>query len=94
MHKDIKEKEMTSTQRYLLAYQTCQGWNAAFVQAKRFFDVLDENHGGTPWDQGDANSMFVAERMFLIMAIYHFIVSAGLAENRNGCISERHQKLT
>lgn len=73
MHKDIKEKEMTSTQRYLLAYQTCQWWNAVFVQAKRFFDVLDENHGGTPWDQGDANSMFVAERMFLIMAIYHAI---------------------
>ena len=45
MHKDIKEKEMTSTQRYLLAYQTCQWWNAVFVQAKRFFDVLDENHG-------------------------------------------------
>ena len=64
MHKDIKEKEMTSTQRYLLAYQTCQWWNAVFVQAKRFFDVLDENHGGTPWDQGDANSIFVAERMF------------------------------
>ena len=73
MHKDIKEKEMTSTQRYLLAYQTCQWWNAIFVQTKRFFDVLDENHGGTPWDQGDANSMFVAERMFLIMAIYHAI---------------------
>lgn len=73
MRKDIKEKEMTSTQRFLLAYQTCQWWNAAFVQAKRFFDVLDENHGGTPWDQGDANSMFVAERSFLIMAIYHAI---------------------
>ena len=73
MHKDIKEKEMTSTQRYLLAYQTCQWWNAVFVQAKRFFDVLDDSHGGTPWDQGDANSMFVAERMFLIMAIYHAI---------------------
>lgn len=73
MHKDIKEKEMTSTQRFLLAYQTCQWWNAVFVQAKRFFDVLDENHGGTPWDRGGANSMFVAERIFLIMAIYHAI---------------------
>ena len=73
VRKEIKEKEMTSTQRFLLAYQTCQWWNAVFVQAKRFFDVLDENHGGTPWDQGDANSMFVAERSFLIMAIYHAI---------------------
>ena len=73
MRKDIKEKEMTSTQRFLLAYQTCQWWNAVFIQAKRFFDVLDESHGGTPWDQGDANSMFVAERMFLIMAVYHAI---------------------
>ena len=73
MRKDIKEKEMTSTQRYLLAYQTCQWWNAVFVQDKRFFHVLDESHGGMPWDQGDATSMFVAERIFLIMAIYHAI---------------------
>ena len=73
MRKKIREKEMTSTQRFLLAYQTCQWWNAVFVQAKRFFDVLNENHGGTPWDSGDANSMFVAERMFLIMAIHHAI---------------------
>ena len=64
---------MTSTQRFLLAYQTCQWWNAVFAQAKRFFAVLEESHGGTPWDQGDANSMFVAERMFLIVAIYHAI---------------------
>lgn len=73
MRKSIKEKEMTSTQRFLLAYQTCQWWNAVFVQAKRFFDVLKEDHGGTPWDQGDANSMSIAERMFLIVAIYHAI---------------------
>ena len=73
MHKDIKKKEMTSTQRFLLAYQTCQWWNAVFVQAKRFFDVLEKSHGGTPWDEGDANSMFVADRVFLIMAIYHAI---------------------
>lgn len=73
MRKEIKEKEMTSTQRWLLAYQTCQWWNAAFVQADRFFDVLEKSHGGTPWDEGDANSMFVAERAFLIMAIFHAI---------------------
>lgn len=73
MRKNIKEKELTSTQRFLLAYQTCQWWNAAFVQAKRFFDVLEESHGGTPWDSGDANSMFIAERTFLIMAIFHAI---------------------
>ena len=73
MRKNIREKEMTSTQRFMLAYQTCQWWNAVFVQAKRFFDSLKEDHGGTPWDQGDANSMFVAERMFLIVAIYHAI---------------------
>lgn len=73
MRKDIKEKEMTSTQRFLLAYQTCQWWNAVFVQAERFFEVLEKNHGGTPWDSGNANSMFVAERTFLIMAIFHAI---------------------
>ena len=73
MRKRIREKETTSTQRFLLAYQTCQWWNAVFVQAKRFFAALEDNQGGTPWDQGDANSMFLAERLFLILAIYHAI---------------------
>lgn len=73
MRKDIREKEMTSSQRLLLAYQTCQWWNAVFVQADRFFDVLEKSHGGTPWDPGNANSMFVADRMFLITAIFHAI---------------------
>lgn len=73
MHKKIKEAEMTSTQLFILSMQTCQWWNAVFVQAKRFFEVLGNNHGGTPWDDGDANSMFVAERMFLITALHHAI---------------------
>lgn len=73
MHKDVKKQKITSTQLFLLAYQTCQWWNAVFIQAKRFFDVLDKAHGGTPWDDVDANSMFVAERIFLITAIYHAI---------------------
>ena len=53
--------------------QTCQWWNAVFVQAKRFFEVLEINHGGTPWDESEDNGMFVAERMFLITALHHAI---------------------
>ena len=64
---------MTSTQLFLLAHQTCQWWNAVFIQADRFFSVLSSDHGSTPWDSGDANSMFVAERMFLITALFHAI---------------------
>ena len=73
MRKDIREKQMTSSQKTMLAYQTCQWWNAVPIQADRFFKVLGKSHGGTPWDPGDANSMFVAERMFLITAIFHAI---------------------
>lgn len=73
MHKKIKDAEMTSTQLFILSMQTCQWWNAVFIQAKRFFDILESNHGGTPWDEGNANSMFVAERMFLITALHHAI---------------------
>lgn len=73
MRENIKKKEMTSTQRFLLAYQTCQWRNVVFVQAERFFAVLSESHGGMPWDPGDANSMFIAERTLLIMAIHHAI---------------------
>lgn len=73
MHKKIKEAEMTSTQLFILSMQTCQWWNAVFIQAKRFFDILESDHGGTPWDEGNSNSMFVAERMFLITALHHTI---------------------
>lgn len=73
MRKDIKEKEMTSTQRFLLAYQTCQWWNAVFIQAKRFIDVLDKSNGEEPWESGGETSAFLAERAFLIMAIHHAI---------------------
>ena len=73
MRKDIWEKEMTNSQRSILAYQTCKWWNAVFVQADRFFEVLEKSHGGTPWEPGDANNMFVADRMFLITAIFHAI---------------------
>lgn len=73
MRRDIKEKEMTSTQRYLLAHQTCQWWNAVFVQAKRFFDVLETGQVGMPWDTEDTNDIFIAERVFFIMAISHAI---------------------
>lgn len=64
---------MTSTQRILLAEQTCQWWNAVFVQAKRFFDLLENDRGGTPWESDSTNRVFVAERLFLITAIYHAI---------------------
>ncbi len=73
MHKKVKEAEMTSTQLFILSMQTCQWWNAVLIQSKRFFEVLESNHGGTPWDEGDDNSMFVAERMFLITALHHAI---------------------
>ena len=73
MLKDVKEKEMTSTQRFLLAHQTCQWWNAVFVQAARFFNALEKDHGGEPWDKGNEKDVFIAERAFLIIAIYHAI---------------------
>lgn len=73
MQKDVEKTQMTSTQLFILSMQTCQWWNAVFIQAKRFFDILESNHGGTPWDEGNANSMFVAERMFLITALHHAI---------------------
>ncbi len=73
MQKKVKDVEMTSTQLFILSMQTCQWWNAVFIQADRFFEVLQSEHGGTPWDNGNANSMFVAERMFLITALHHAI---------------------
>ena len=73
MLKDVRNHEMNKNQLFILSYQTCQWWNAVFIQANRFFDVLEEDHGGTPWDNSNANSLFIAERMFLIVAIHHAI---------------------
>ena len=64
---------MNSNQLFILSMQTCQWWNAVFAQAKRFFELLESNHGGTPWDNNENNSMFIAERMFLITALHHAI---------------------
>ncbi len=72
MRKAIKEKEMTSTQRFLLSFQTCQWWNAVIVQAKRFLDLLHDDHGGDPWSNENC-CMFIAERMFLITALFHAV---------------------
>lgn len=73
MHKEVKKHIMTETELFWLSYQTCQWWNATIIQSERFFDVLYKKHGGTPWNNEYANSMFVAERMYLIMSVYHSI---------------------
>ena len=73
MHKDIKKQKMTSQQLVFLAHQTCQWWNAVFIQAKRFLDALEKNHGNLPWEENCIDEIFIPERMFLITAIYHAI---------------------
>lgn len=73
MHKDVEEQPTTREQRLYLAHQTCQWWNAVFVQANRFFDALDKNCGDMPWEGCDENHMLIPERTFLIIAIYHAI---------------------
>ena len=72
MRYDVEQQEMNSEQLLHLSYQTCQWWNAVFVQARRFLDASEVSHGDTPWDEG-GGSMLVVERMFLITAIYHAI---------------------
>ncbi len=73
MRDNVKKHQMTSTQLFILSQKVCQWWNAVFIQADRFFDVLNTSHGGTPWDDGENCSLFGADRMFLIVAIHHAI---------------------
>lgn len=65
----VLKHTLTSTQLWILSIRTCQWWNAVFVQAKRFLDEFDSTHGATPWDE--ETNMYIADRMFLIVAIYH-----------------------
>ncbi len=73
MRRDVEKLKLNSEQLLHLSYQTCQWWNAVFIQAKRFVDASNANHGGTPWDREDGGSILIAERMFFITAIYHAI---------------------
>lgn len=73
MRRDVEKLKLNGEQLLHLSYQTCQWWNAVFVQARRFFDASNASHGGTPWDKEDGESMLIAERMFFITAIYHAI---------------------
>lgn len=62
---------MNNGQLSMLAVNVCQWWNAAIIQANRFFEVLKVLCGGGPWDDDENYSLFIADRMFLIIAIYH-----------------------
>lgn len=71
MNDNIKSQKMTSKQFALLAYQTCQWWNAIIIQTKRFLDVLENVHGETSWE--NTKNIIIAERIFLITAIHHAV---------------------
>ena len=73
MRNDVQKHQMTSNQLFILALKVCQWWNAVFIQADRFFNVLYAPHGETPWDKDENYSLFGADRMFLIVAIHHAI---------------------
>ena len=75
MHDRVKNQALNSGQLNILSVQTCQWWNAVFIQARRFLDDLKNDHGGTPWENDETNSVFVADRLFLIVAVYHAIES-------------------
>lgn len=70
MNNAIKETQMTRNQLFILSLHTYQWWEAVFIQAERFFSILKDNTGGTPWENKTHN-LFVAERMFLITALHH-----------------------
>lgn len=68
MNKNIETHSLTHAQWSHLAYDTCQWWNAVFVQAERFFDVFQRHRWTEPWDNQE---IFIPERMFFITAINH-----------------------
>lgn len=73
MNEKVKKHNMTSTELLIISMQTCQWWNMVFIQSDRFFNVLNSNHGGTPWENEENNSLFVADRLFLIITIYYAV---------------------
>ena len=73
MRESVKNKPMTLEQLRYFAYQTCQWWNVVFAQAERFFDVCNSDEGSWPWDETKESTLIAADRLFLIIAVYHAI---------------------
>lgn len=73
MNKTVKDIPMTPNQLFILSLRAYQWWESVFVQAKRFFDALEKDSGGTPWDENSPHNLMVAERMFLITALHHVV---------------------
>lgn len=71
MSKKVEKKQLCGFERAQLAYQTCQWWNAVFVQEKRFRKSYSCDHWIDPWDSKDQESIFLSERYFLIATIHH-----------------------
>lgn len=73
--KSAEEKLMTDSQLSYLALHTCQWCKAVIKQGQRFLNTLQQSRGDEPWDENEQSSMFLADKVFLITAIYHAIVN-------------------
>lgn len=71
MNENVEARGLTHAQWSHLAYNTCQWWNAVFVQAERFFDMFQRHSWTEPWDEKDKKEIYIPERMFFITAISH-----------------------
>lgn len=71
--KKVLNHQMKPGEIALLAYQTCEYWNAAIFYGKHYIDCfLDNNDDTDPWD-GNAEFFPTIDKMNLISAIHHAI---------------------
>lgn len=71
--KKVLNHQMKPGEIALLAYQTCEYWNAAIFYCKRYIDCfLNKNDDTDPWD-GNAEFFPTVDKMNLISTIHHAI---------------------
>lgn len=73
MKQNVANQKLNDTDLFILAESTCIWWNNVITQSNRFFNAYTNNKGGTPWQENETQSIFCAERLFLIITIHNAI---------------------
>lgn len=64
---------ITDQQFVHLAIRTCEWCQAVLHQGRRFFEAFEQLHGEDPWENDKYSCMLMADRLFLVTAIFHAV---------------------
>lgn len=95
---DVKTTPLSKDQMDRIAIQTCQWWNAVFVQGTRMIDALESGDANWPWNDSENINAYNVERLLLITTIHHAlehlkVLNDELIRRGDNSLSEVYQKV-